>query len=188
VTGLVVLTGGQLGGQAVARADEPLMSLRAGALEAEVEALFTPTDRGSRFDDLDPFMLFGVRGALYVGSGLSLGAGVRSSLSDPEATHLEATASIAWTSVSDEPLAIPPALRVGARVEVGWRWLELRGSDFVVDDDGFTTVVAGELGFVPMRAFALVARVGAALVAGSSEALEQPVVQARIGLAVIANF
>lgn len=177
---LAVLASGQ------ARASEPLFDCHPGAIEAEIEAVLTPWDSGGGFDDLDPLMLFGARGAVYLGQGLNLGAGVRTALSDPEAEHLEAVASFGWTWISSPRLSIPPAMRVAVRVEAGWRWLELLGSDFVVQDDGPIGAITFDIGLVPMRSFAIVARLGAAFAEAGAEDVMQA--QGRFGVAVVGVF
>ncbi|MFO0751191.1 MAG: hypothetical protein U1F43_36785 [Myxococcota bacterium] len=177
-----------LAASAAARAAEPLYATEPGHVEVELELVGVPWDAGAEFDALDPLVLFGLAGGVYLGDGLRLQAIVRADVSDPEADHLEAMAGLGWTWIEATPMALPPALRLGARAEIGWRWLELQGSDFTLDDDGPTAALSAEIGVVAFDGFALVARVGAAVVAGSNRALPELQVQLRTGLAFEGSF
>jgi len=167
---------------------EPLYPLEPGRVEAELELIIAPWDAGPEFDELDPIVLFGVMGGVQLGAGLRLQAGVRADVAVQEADHLEAVLGLGWAWISETQLDLPPAVRAGARLELGWRWLELHGSDFVLNDDGFAAALSGEVGIVPFESFALVARVGLALVSGSNRALPDLQVQLRTGVAFIGAF
>ncbi|MCC6625519.1 MAG: hypothetical protein IT385_30045 [Deltaproteobacteria bacterium] len=166
----------------------PLYPLDAGRVEAELELVVVPWDAGPELDELDPIVLFGVMGGVQLGHGLRAQLGLRGDVTDPEADHVEVVAGLGWTWVQPTPLDVPPALRVGARLELGWRWLELTGSDFILSDDGLTGALSTEVGLVVFERFALVARVGAALVSGSNGALPDLQVQLRTGVAFVGAF
>ena len=124
-------------------------------IEVDLELVVPLLDADDAFAELRPGVLFGIGLAAFIARDLSLGLVTRAALTDPTASHYEVLADLTWSWVDEPRLPDPPALRVALSFEVGWRFDELVGSDFVVTDHGLMLSIAGALGLVVFEDVAL---------------------------------
>ena len=157
------------------RRDPPRLALGLGADVALASA-------DDAFEDLRPPLLFAFSGALHVSPGLAFGVVVRAAIADSDADHIEVL-GLAEASWVDEPrLPDPPALRLASSLEVGWRHLDLTGSDFVVIDDSVIVALAGEIGVVVFEDVALNLRLQVLAGSHSNDVLDAFAPELRAGL------
>lgn len=123
--------------------------------ELGVELAFLLHDADRAFAELSPELLFGLSAGVHLLPDLRLGLVARAAIADPDAEHYELAADLTWSHVAEPRLPIPPALRVAASLELGYRHTTLHGSDFVATDDGLFAALGVELGLVVFQRTAL---------------------------------
>ncbi len=157
-------------------------------LELGVELVLPLLDADDAFADLRPGVLFGLTAGVHVAPDLSLGLVTRAAISDPDAEHYEVLADLTWSWVDEPRLPDPPTLRMALSLEVGWRFTELVGSDFVVTDHGLMVALAGAIGVVVFEDVAL--SVDLALVSGTSsnDAVDAGAPKLRLGFTLATLF
>lgn len=157
-------------------------------LEPRLEFAFPVWDADASFDELQPTALFGLGLGLYVVRDLRVGFVVRAPITDPEADYVESLVEVAWSWVDEPRLSQAPALRAGFSAALGWHWLELHGSDFIVNSTGLTVVAQAEIGLVLFEDFALSATLSTALGTESNRAIDDFAPSLRLGLALSTLF
>jgi len=156
--------------------------------EPRLELAFPLWYADSSFEDLQPTALFGLGLGFYVARDLRLGLVVRAPITDPEADFYETVCDLAWSWVDATRLSQAPALRAGFSIALGWHWLELHGSDFVLTSTGFSLVAQAEVGLVLFEDFALSAVFATALGTESNRALDDLAPSLRLGLSLSTLF
>lgn len=135
-------------------------------VEAGLEMAFVVFDAEERFADFAPRTLYGLVGGVHVVEDLRVGAALRATISDPDGEHYEVLANVSWSWVDEPRLPDPPALRIAASLEAGWRSTRLEGSEFVTLDRGFVVSLGVGVGIVVFDDVALSLQTSG--VAGSS--------------------
>ena len=156
--------------------------------EPRLELAFPVWYSDTSFEDLQPRALFGLGLGLYVARDVRVGLVVRAPITDPEADYVESLAELAWSWVDEPRLSQAPALRAGFSAALGWHWIELHGSDFIVTSSGFTLVAQAEVGLVLFEDFAVSAVLATALGTESNGALDDFAPSLRLGLSLSSLF
>lgn len=156
-------------------------------LALELAALVFDAEDAS-LADLAPDLLFGLSAGVHLAPDLRVGLAARAAIADPDAEHYELMADLTWSFVAEPRLPIPPALRVAASLELGYRHTTLHGSDFIATDDGLCASLGVELGLVVFERTTLSLQL-TALAGDSSNAAFTPwAPKLRAGLALSTLF
>lgn len=170
---------------AVASASPPararLYERSPGRVELGLEVAFWALDFGHPFAALEPDVLFGLSGGIYVAPSWRLGVVARAAISEPQADHVEALADLTWSTVIEPRIPDPPAPRFALSLEVGWRWSELHGSDFVVTDQGLLATLGGDVGIVVFEDVALSLQAAMCLTSSDNGARDPWAAHVRVG-------
>lgn len=157
-------------------------------LELGVELVLPLLDADDAFADLRPGVLFGLAAGLYVAPDMSLGLVTRAAISDPHAEHYEVLADVTWSWVDEPRLPDPPALRLALSFEVGWRFDELVGSDFVVTDHGLLLSLGGAIGVVVFEDVALSTELTLVTGTASNDTINDGAPKLRVGFTLATIF
>jgi hypothetical protein len=152
--------------------------------ETALELAMVVLDSETAFSELAPRTLFGLVAGVYVVPSLRLGAAFRATLSDPESEHYEVLADLTWSHVAEPRLPDPPALRVAAALEVGWRSTELESSEIIALDRGVIVSLGVSLGMVVFEDLALSLQVAGVAGTSSNPDFTPWAPKLRIGLSV----
>lgn len=151
-------------------------------IELGLEVAFPIFDADDAFADLTPSALFGISAGMHIAPDLRAGLVVRATISDPEAEHYEIMSDLTWSWVHEPRLPDPPAVRAALSLELGWHHSELIGSDFVVNDQGFSASLGGELGLVFFEDLSLAFQLAVVSASASNDALADWAPELRFGL------